>query len=537
MGAKNCAETPRQKMIGMMYLVLTAMLALNVSKDILDAFIIVNDSIEETNRIFYDKVQGNYAMFDKAYAMTPEKVKDNYEKALIVKKEADELVKYIEDLKAQVIAVTERVSVEEARKLNLRDIKGRDNFDAPTNFFVGSSQDGSAGKARELKNKLVGFRKQMIELLGKYADKVQLGLDIENKMYPTIEGDQQLNWEMTNFYHTILAADIVILNKLILEVRNMEADVVAQLYSAVSAEDFTFDRVGVKVVPKSSIVVAGSQYEAEIFVAAYDTRQNPEILIGDDVDTVNLKVLGNVTKLEGDSGRGILRIPATSPGAKKFGGTITIKSQSGAVQTYWFKEEYFVMSPTATVSADKMNVFYIGVDNPVSISVPGVPNDRVRASITNGTIIPKGNGKYIVRVSQGTKSVVNVTAEMNGKMMSMGSAEFRVKRVPSPIAKVAGKAGGNYTKTELLANPYVIADIENFEFDLKFDIVSYSFTYRTPAGDLLDKQVSGMRFTQDVIDIIQRSTRGSRFYIENIKAKGPDGTVRELPTVSMRITG
>ena len=88
------------------------------------------------------------------------------------------------------------------------------------------------------------------------------------------------------------------------------------------------------------------------------------------------------------------------------------------------------MSPTATVSADKMNVFYIGVDNPVSISVPGVPNDRVRASITNGTIIPKGNGKYIVRVSQGTKSVVNVTAEMNGKMMSMGSAEFRVKRVP-----------------------------------------------------------------------------------------------------------
>lgn len=165
----------------------------------------------------------------------------------------------------------------------------------------------------------------MIELLGKYADKVQLGLDIENKMYPTIEGDQQLNWEMTNFYHTILAADIVILNKLILEVRNMEADVVAQLYSAVSAEDFTFDRVGVKVVPKSSIVVAGSQYEAEIFVAAYDTRQNPEILIGDDVDTVNLKVLGNVTKLEGDSGRGILRIPATSPGAKNLVGLLLLK--------------------------------------------------------------------------------------------------------------------------------------------------------------------------------------------------------------------
>lgn len=537
MSAKNCAETPRQRMIGMMYLVLTAMLALNVSKDILDSFIIVNDSIEETNRIFYDKVQGNYAMFEKAYAVTPDKVKENYDKALIVKKEADELVNYIENLKAEVISVTDGIPIEEAKKLNLRDVKGRDNFDAPTHFFIGNSQDGSDGKARELKNKLVSFRKKMIELLGKYSDKVQLGLDIENKMYPTIEGDQQLNWEMTNFYHTILAADVVILNKLILEVRNMEADVVAQLYAAVSAEDFTFDRVGVKVVPKSNIIVAGGEYEAEIFVAAYDSRQNPEILIGDDVDTVNMKVLGNVTKLEGDSGRGILKIPAGSPGNKKYGGTITIKSQSGAVQTYWFKEEYFVMSPTATVSADKMNVFYIGVDNPVSISVPGVPNDRVRASITNGNIIPKGNGKYIVRVQQGTTATINVSAEMNGKVMSMGRAEFRVKRVPSPIAFVAGKPGGNYTKTELLANPYVTAVIENFDFDLRFNVISYSFTYKSPAGDLLGQPVNGFRFPQDVINIIQKSGRGSRFYIEDIKAKGEDGSIRPLPTVSLRITG
>jgi len=160
MSAKNCAETPRQRMIGMMYLVLTAMLALNVSKDILDAFIIVNDSIEETNRIFYDKVQGNYAMFEKAYALTPEKVKDNYDKALVVKKEADELVKYIENLKAEVISVTDGIPIEEAKKLNLRDVQGRDNFDAPTHFFIGDSQDGSGGKARELKNKLVSFRKK-----------------------------------------------------------------------------------------------------------------------------------------------------------------------------------------------------------------------------------------------------------------------------------------------------------------------------------------------------------------------------------------
>lgn len=532
MGAKNCPETPRQKMISMMYLVLTAMLALNVSKDILDAFIVVNDGIEETNRIFTAKVEGNYAAFDKAKAQAPEKVAENYNKAQEVKKLANNLVSYINNLKFEVIGKCEKVTPEEASKLPIRELGSKDNYDIPTHYLIGDSNDGSSGKARELKNKIIEFKKKVNDLLGKYAKDVKLGLDVE-KMFKTLDGEE-MNWEMTNFYHTILAADVVILNKLVLEVRNAEADAVAMLYTAVSIDDFTFDKIGAKVIPKSNYVLTGDEYEAEIFVAAYDSKQQPEITIGSDVDTVNMKVIGNPTVLEGTEGRGIYKTRAGGIGIQKYGGVITVKSKSGQM-SYPFRQEYFVAQPSATVSADKMNVFYIGVDNPVSISVPGVPNDKVRASISNGSLSPTGGGKYIVRVTGGAEATINVSAEFDKSSRPMGSAKFRVKKIPTPIAYVAGKSGGGYSKSELLASPYVTAVLENFDFDLRFNVVSYTFVYKNPAGDLIPKQGAGMALTQEMKDLIQRSKRGDRFYVEDVKAAGPDGT-RALNAVNIKIS-
>lgn len=531
MGSKNCAETPRQKMISMMYLVLTALLALNVSKDILDAFIVVNDGIEETNRIFAAKVEGNYAAFEKAKAMAPEKVAENYKKAQEVKKLASDLVTYINNLKFEIIAKAEGITAEEAAKMPVRELTAKDNFDKPTHVLIGESNDGSAGKARELKNKIIDFKKKVNDLLGKYAKEVKLGLEVE-KNFKTLDGDE-LNWEMTNFYHTILAADIVIFNKLVLEVRNAEADAVSTLLAAVSADDFTFDKIGAKVIPKSNYVLTGDEYEAEIFVAAYDSKQQPEITIGSDVDTVTNKVLGNPTILEGTEGRGIYKVRAGGTGIQKYGGIITVKSKSGSV-SYPFRQEYFVAQPSATVSADKMNVFYIGVDNPVSISVPGVPNDKVRASITNGSLSPVGGGKYVVRVTGGAEATINVSAEMDKSSRPMGSMKFRVKKIPTPMTYVAGKSGGGYGKSELLASPYVTAVLENFDFDLRFNVVSYTFVYKNPAGDLIPKQGVGMSLTQEMKDLIQRSKRGDRFYVEDVKASGPDGT-RALNAVSIKI--
>lgn len=545
MGSKNCPETPRQKMISMMYLVLTAMLALNVSKDILQAFAVVNDSIVETNRIFDTKVEANYKTFDQAYALTPGKVKENYDKAQVVRKEAKSLVEYIQTIKWAIVGAVEGKTPEEVKAMEetalkdgksfLAEINGKDNYDIPHRFLFGDSDKGEGGtKVGELKDKIVAFKKKMAEILGKYAEKVNLGLAVE-KEYPTISGEGTANWQVTNFYHTILAADVVILNKLILEVKNAEADVVAQLYAMVDIEGFSFDKVGAKVIAKSNYVLTGSEYEAEIFVAAYDSKQQPVIKVGSAVDSTTLAISGNVETIEGKDGVGIYKVGAGSIGEQKFGGVIEITSRSGVKTSYPFNASYFVAQPSATVSADKMNVFYIGVDNPVTISVPGVANEKVRASISNGSLSPAGGGKYNVRVTGGAEAVINVSADMDGSSRPMGSTKFRVKPIPTPIPKVANKISGNFTKAEILGSPYVLAVLENFDFDLRYNVVSFKFTYKNPAGDLIDIPGQGYMLNQQMKNLIQNSRRGDRFWVEDIIAAGPTGS-KAIGSVTIRIT-
>jgi gliding motility-associated protein GldM len=181
-----------------------------------------------------------------------------------------------------------------------------------------------------------------------------------------------------------------------------------------------------------------------------------------------------------------------------------------------------------------MNVFYIGVDNPVTISAPGVPTDKVQPSISGGSL-SGGNGKYIVRVTGGSKAVINVSANLEGGSRSMGSAEFRIKPLPTPVAYVAGRNGGNYSKAELLASPYVTAVLENFDFDLRYNVASYTFVYKNAAGDLIDIPGSGYVFNQNIKTIIQGARRGDRFWVDNIVAVGPTGN-KNLGSVSIRIT-
>jgi len=543
MGSKNCPETPRQKMISMMYLVLTAMLALNVSKDILQAFTVVNDSIVATNNIFEGKANFYYDQFEKSMLLQPEKVKENYGKAKKVKDEAAALKAYINTIKYEIVSAVEGLSTDEVKAMEkdktksfLAQVNGKDNVDIPHNYFFGESEDGSSGcKVAELKQKIVDFKKKMTDLLGpKLMVGVALGLDVE-KEYPNLEGDGTNNWQITNFAHTILAADVTMLNKLILEVSNAEAGVVQKLYESIGAEGFSFDKVEAKVIAKSNYVLTGDKYEAEIFVAAYDSKQQPKIYVGSGVDSVNMTVIGGAETIEGVNGVGKLERAASSLGEQKYGGIVEVISRSGVTSKYPFSASYFVAQPSATISADKMNVFYIGVENPVTISVPGVPNDQVRASINNGSLSPTGNGHYIVKVTGGAKATITVSAQTGGSSKGMGSLEFRVKPLPTPIPKLAGKISGNFTKAEILAQPHVLAVLENFDFELRYNVVSFVFTYRNAAGDLLDIPGSGMMLNAQMQDKIRSSKRGDRFFINEIRAAGPTGT-KDIGSLNIKIT-
>jgi len=525
-------ETPRQKMIGMMYLVLTALLALNVSKEILSAFVVVNESLEVTNQNFGKKVDQSMDLFKKAYLAAPEKVGEKYKKAQQAQEYSKKMVEYINKLRFDLI---EKVEGPGKGKIKLSEVGAKDNYDIPTTFFIGQNPNNC--KAKDLKNEIEKFKKNMLALLdAKDTSKVRLGLATDGK-YTNAEGASE-SWENHHFYNIVTAAVVVTLNKLIMETKNAEFDIINQLYSSVSADDFKFDQIGAKVVPKSTFVISGDSYEADIFVAAYDTKQKPTIIVGSDVDTITNTVIGGGEPVDVALGVGKYKVGASGSGEKKYGGIISIKTPSGGTKSYWFKGAYNVSPPAATVSAEATKAFYIGLDNPVSISVPGVAPENVMPTISGGgQLIKQPNGSYIVKnLVNGTRScTITVSAKMGGSNKSMGVFPFKVKSVPDPVTTVAGKRGGGITKAQLQASPYVSAVMDNFIFDgVNYKVTGFLFSC-TVNGMTADETCAGNMLSPKALSNLSKAKTGSKVFFDLVKVVGPSGA-RTIPGIILKLT-
>lgn len=512
-------ETPRQKMIGMMYLVLTALLALNVSVEILNAFLVVNESMETTNKTFNSKTNDFYKNFEAQYQNEPEKVGPYWEKAKQARKLSENLKAYINNVKFEAIAKSERIPLDSAKVKPLYLMGTKDKYDETTVYFIGGSSDGTKGKAGELKNTIAKYKVDLLNLLEPDdRSSIKIGLDLKGPFYDADHEEQ--NWEMHNFYHTILAADVTILNKLVAEVQNAELDVVTHLRSKIGAMDFKIDQVGATVVPKSQYVFMGENYEAEVFVTARDTKQEFTANIG-----------GLRTSQDG-----VIKVtlPATSPGPKTVTGTVNMKKPDGTIVATPVKFDYIVAPPSLSVSATKMNVFYIGVDNPVSISAGGVSPDQINASISNGSIARNG-AEWVVRpATVGTASVA-VSAKLGDRMKSMGAVEYRVKNVPSPQAFIANSDGGAVSKDLVLASGAIIPRMPaDFEFNLNFIVTSFKFSGNRK-GDIIDYAGNGNSLTSQMKDFVRGARRGEKIILEDIFAKGPDGKSRKLNSIVLTL--
>jgi gliding motility-associated protein GldM len=542
-------ETPRQKMISMMYLVLYALLALNVSKQILDAFLVVNESVEVSNTSIAERTNITYNTFDQQYQLNPDKVGPYWEKAQELRKRTKGLINYIDSLKLKLVAVTERMSEQEVLEkyykdtvllgekkkiLMLERLTTKDKYDAPTNYLV----TGVKKEAYVLSSKMQDYRNYILELRNLPPNDRKVGLitNMEGVTYHNADGQKQ-DWEYHNFYHTILAADITLLNKIIQEARSAEFSTVGYLYMSISAQDFKFGNVAAKIIPKSTYVLIGQEYEADVLVAAFDQNLKATIRVVNGADTLDAKNMSRAQVIEGAAGFGKLKFPAKREGIHKYAGVIElVDPKTDQMTPYPFKGEYIVAPPALTVSPLKMNVFYIGVKNPVSISAPGIPMDKVTTSISAGKLYKDPKSKnYIVEVPKGKKkAIISATANVNGKKLSLGQVEFRIKRVPTPTATVAGISDGPIDKNTLLAAGAVIPEMKDFEFDLYFEI--QKFTFGTVInGDWVQKRVSGNRFNAEINKIIRNARPKQKIFIENIQAKGPDGSVRSLNPVSLTV--
>ncbi len=531
-------ETPRQKMIGMMYLVLTALLALNVSKEAVEAFKRVDEGLVHTTENFMEKNESVYADFAAKSIANPKKSEPWVKKAKDVQNRSNELYNYVQSLKIIIVTKAEGENSEAITdgKLNTELIHKIDEMNIPSEVMVGANNDG---KAYDLKALIDEYREFILSTIGEGHPNITKSVNNSLNTADIKELDgKKVNWENHNFQSLPLIAVITILSKIQNDVRNAEADALDFFFSQIGAEDIRVNKL-VPQVMGQNYVMQGSKYNAKVFIAAMDTTAKPKIVVGNYKTvknangTTGYKMISKGEQLKIDNnGMGNFSAMASSLGEKAFKGLITVKAPDGSEVTYPFEQKYTVVAPNVVVSPTAMNVFYTGVQNPVDVSVPGVDGSKISVSISNGTIkkgkTKKFRGSYIVvpKVA-GRNANVTVTAEVNGQKRTFKPVTFRVKPVPPPIAKIAGKKGGLIKLNVLKAQRGVAADLENFDFDIRWTVTSFRVSI-SDKGFIIDRDANSNTFTSEQKKLFSRLRPNDQLIVQDIKAKGPDGRIVRL---------
>jgi gliding motility-associated protein GldM len=542
-------ETPRQKMIGMMYLVLTAMLALNVSKEILEAFKVVNESLVSTNENFTKKVNGLYSDFEKQFNLNQKKVAPYWENAQKVQKISNEFISYLDSVKYNTIIHTEGIEVggedgityDSLKKITLRDIRQIDNFSKPTHYLVGV--EALKGEGYRLQERMAKFREDLLSFVPEEKrSSFNIGLTTDGK-YINTDGSVTKDWVYYNFYHTILAADITIMNKISAEAKNAEFDIVNYLASDIDAKDFKFSKIEAKIVANTAFVFQGDEYKAQVFVAAVDEKNNPLVEYKLGVDTWHDEFSTGAVKISGDSGIVNMSIStkSLSPKEYSFAGRIIIKDPTGEDQSYPFSNRFTVAEPSANVSASKMNVFYRGVDNPIMISASGIPDHRIDYTITAGQIQKTNAGFVVNNLGRNTLSTNELTITVfalgeNKSRTKLGEQVFRLKELPDPLVLIRGMDGdGGVAKGQILANPYLICALPEYvNFEYPFEVNAFSMTAYKTNGESYDLPANGAKLTPEMEKYIQGARKGADVVFKNIKVKGPTGD-RKVPALVLTL--
>lgn len=537
MGATNCPETPRQKMIGMMYLVLTAMLALNVSKDIIEAFSLVDDTMVASTANTVAKNESDYSWLEGQKAILgAEKVKDAEQKAMVLKQKTDALINEIEEIKkGLIIYVDNTYEDKEGKPKTVATIQSKDERSKPTQFMIEQKN------ATKMKEAIIKYKAEILSLVDdpnqREAMSKTIGLNVE-QTFKGKEGATTQSWEEHNFYDVIMSAAVTLINTTEGEVRNAESKMLEYVKNSISASDFKFDNVSGRAIPNSRMVFTGDKYTADIIVSAYDTKSTPEVYYKTGVDTLTVDQLGSATKLEGENGLVRLELGAGGVGEQRYAGLIKIKAPDGTDQYYPFNDRYMVVKPSATISAEKMNVLYAGIANPVSVSAPVAP-DQLSVNFPGCGVTRAEAGKFNISVPAsliGKTVEATVSANLGGKTQAMGSTTFRVKRVPDPRATIgANIRGGKRSKNELTANPFIRAAMgDDFAYDLKWTINSYQVIFISKGYEDNPLTCTGATFSDAVKQKIAKSGSGTTIIFTGIKASCEAGQ-RTLDEITVRI--
>ena len=562
MSASNCPETPREKMIQMMYLVYTAMLALNVSAEVVEGFKTVGNAMTKSNENMVTKLDDTYNNFEAALKNNPAKVKEKYDKAQEIKKLSNELVYTIDTVTYSFIGeITQKADISIIdpndkektikRTINLMNADGSKNFDSiaealrvggfswiqkldnnhiGTPYFIGKAEgkEVSEGAAAEVKRRIIEYKKAVKEKLGADSSHVALGLSVED-MHLNSEG-KPLSWEQLNFNNTVAGAALVTLTRMKAEVMNAEFDAVNMLYKQIKSNDFSFDKVAVITRPKSSYIMQGGKYELIVNVGAYDSKAKFEATVGGTRFTAN------------DTGAVVYSTVCNATGPRTVTGTVYVKNDNGT-SSYDFKESYFVAEPMAVFELTEMNVVYSGIDNPVRISIPGIAAHNLVVSLADpnqATIVPDtkaGAGNYIIKpkVNKG-KIKVNASFKDGNQTRFAGSTEFRARPLPDPkiyLGTIEAGRGIPINDLKGMKGPSVRYG-PDFAFHMKTPTINKQTIDITKVNGATDIENRGQQWGAEVMSYIQKAKPGCKITL-SIDVNMPDGTKRNISS-TFRIT-
>jgi gliding motility-associated protein GldM len=499
-------------MINLMYVVLMAMLALNVSNEVLNGFSIVEESLNRTTSNSAKENLAIYEDFDAQMKANPQKTKEWYDKAQMVRQMSDSLYNFAAHLKQAIVVEAD------GKDGDVTNIKNKEDLEAASQVMLSPSR----GQGQALFNAINSFREQMLKMATDEKQRQIIASNLTTEI-PKNAHAMGKNWQEYMFESMPAAAAVTLLSKLQSDVRYAEGEVLHTLVQNIDVRDIRVNALEAFVIPNSQTIVRGDKFSAHIVMAAVDTTQVPDIYIGNQKVTLHDNLYERICGATGDF---------------TLAGYLETVNGNGDKIRRDFSQKYTVVDPSATVSADLMNVLYAGYNNPISISVPGVPLNKITATMSGGTLQPVGPGRYIARPSTvGQDVTFTVMSTNTGHAQQMGQFKFRVRKLPDPTPYMNIKdehgnptryKGGGLAKGQLVAAEAIGAAIDDGILDIAFRVQSFETVFFDNMGNAVPMASEGSQFSARQREEFRKLSRNRRFYVSRVTVVGPDGLTRTL---------
>lgn len=510
MAIKKRPLSPRQKMINLMYVVLMALLALNVSTEVLDGFSLIEDSLQRTTANASRENQVIYNNFDSQMQANPIKTKAWYDKAQEVRRVSDSLYVFADMLKMAIARGAD------GQNADIHDIRNKEDLEAAAQVMLAPV----TGKGRELCIAINSFRQQMTALIDDSLKRENIAGNLSTDVPKNAGGKQ---WQEYMFESMPAAAAVAMLTKLQSDIRYAEGEVLHSLMANIDEKDVRVNNINAFVIPNAQTIVRGNRFQARIGLAAIDTTQAPDVYVNN-----------NKVKLK----NGTYDILCSKTGDFTLKGWLETKDKAGHAIRREFAQQYKVIEPTATVSADLTNVLYAGYDNPISVSVPGVPLSSVSAAMQGGTLTQTALGRYVAKPAKvGQDAVITVFSNNGGAKQQMAQYSFKVRKLPEPTPYIElndakgntdSYRGGALAKARLMTANRVGAAVDDGILHIPFKVLSFEMVFFDNMGNAVPIASDADSFSQQQRETLRKLAKGRRLYISRLTAVGPDGVQRKI---------